>query len=55
MAFTSLYSMGTVVVDLQSSTGIPAQPGYRPVFGDFVPVPAGILLLAGILVGIFPK
>ena len=29
----------------------------RPGFGDFVPVPvpAGILLLAGILAGIFPK
>ena len=34
-----------------------ARPGYRPVFGDFVPVPvpAGILVLAGILAGIFPK
>ena len=34
-----------------------AKTGYRPVFGDFVPVlvPAGILVLAGILAGIFPK
>ena len=37
------------------AAGIPSQPGYRPVFGDFVPVPAGILVLAGILAGIFPK
>ena len=34
----------------QSSTGIPAQPGSRPGFGDFVPVPvpAGISFFAGI-------
>ena len=36
---------------VQSSTGIPAQPGYQPVFGDFVPVPARILVLAWILAG----
>ena len=41
----------------QSSTGIPAQPGSRPGFGDFVPVPvpAGISFFAGILAGIFTK
>jgi hypothetical protein len=33
------------------------QPGSRPGFGDFVPVPvpAGILFLAGILAGIFQR
>ena len=42
---------------VQSSTGIPAQPGSRPGFGDFVPVPvpAGISFFAGILAGIFTK
>ena len=42
-------------MNTQGSAGIPAEPGYRPVFDVFVPVPvpAGITILAGILAGIF--
>ena len=45
----------TRIESTQGSAGIPAEPGYRPVFDVFVPVPvpAGITILAGILAGIF--
>ena len=46
-------SAGAGAGDSQGSTGILVKPGSRPGISVFIPVPAGITILAGILAGIF--